>query len=122
MTLPQDILDKLTDENLTERHGRALLKIEDAAVREKILNRVISNQLNVKQTEKLIEDYIAKENLEKRKKNKINYISYKIYMNTIYKTFRQIKEMEEGARLQESDQGDFVEVKILIPKNKGCFT
>lgn len=122
LTLPQDILDKLTDENLTERHGRALLKIEDAAAREKILNRVISNQLNVKQTEKLIEDYIAKENLEKRKKNKINYISYKIYMNTIYKTFRQIKEMEEGARLQESDQGDFVEVKILIPKNKGCFT
>ena len=67
LTLPQDILDKLTDENLTERHGRALLKIEDAAAREKILNRVISNQLNVKQTEKLIEDYIAKENLEKRR-------------------------------------------------------
>ncbi|MBR3785819.1 MAG: ParB/RepB/Spo0J family partition protein [Firmicutes bacterium] len=122
LTLPQDILEKLTDENLTERHGRALLKIEDAGAREKILQRVIANQLNVKQTEKLIEDYLTKENLERRKKNKINYISYKIYMNTIYKTFRQIKEMEEGVSLQESDQGEYVEVKITIPKNKGCFT
>ena len=31
LTLPPDILEKLTNENLTERHGRALLKIEDAA-------------------------------------------------------------------------------------------
>ena len=122
LTLPQDILDKLTDENLTERHGRALLKIEDKEAREKILNRVIANQLNVKQTEKLIEDYLTKENLEKRKKNKVNYISYKIYMNTIYKTFRQIKELEEGVVYQQEDKGEFVEVKIVIPKNKGCFT
>lgn len=122
LTLPQDILDKLTDENLTERHGRALLKIEDPAARKKILHRVIVNQLNVKQTEKLIEDYLARESMEKRKKNKINYISYKIYMNTIYKTFRQIKEMEEGAVYQQEDKGEFVEVKIVIPKNKGCFT
>ena len=41
-----------------------------------------------------------------------------IYMNTIYKTFRQIKEMEEGVRMQEEDKGEFVEVKIVIPKNK----
>jgi len=122
LTLPQDILDKLSDENLTERHGRALLKVEDEGAREKILHRVISNQLNVKQTEKLIEDYLAKENLERKKKNKINYISYKIYMNTIYKTFKQIKEMEDGARFVEEDKGEFVEVKIVIPKNKGCFT
>lgn len=122
LTLPQDILNKLSDENLTERHGRALLKIENPSAREKILHRVISHQLNVKQTEKLIEDFLVKENLEQKKKNKINYISYKIYMNTIYKTFRQIKEMEEGVRLQETDQGEYVEVKIMIPKNKGCFT
>ena len=122
LTLPQDILDKLTDENLTERHGRALLKIEDPVVRENILKRVIANQLNVKQTEKLIEDYLMKEKLEQKKKNKINYISYKIYRNTIYKTFRQIKEMEEGASFSEEDKGDVVEVKIVIPKNKGCFT
>lgn len=122
LTLPEDILEKLMDEHLTERHGRALLKIDDPTVRKRILDRVISNQLNVKQTEKLIEDYLTKERLEQKKKNKINYISYKIYRNTIYKTFRQIKELEQGADFFEEDKGDFVEVKIVIPKNKGCFT
>lgn len=122
LTLPQDVLEKLIDENLTERHGRALLKIEDPDIRKRILDRVITNQLNVKQTEKLIDDYLTKERLEQKKKNKINYISYKIYRNTIYKTFKQIKEMEQGVSFFEEDKGDFVEVKIVIPKNKGCFT
>ena len=38
-------------------------------------------------------------------------------MNTIYKTFRQIKEMEEGVSYQQEDKGEFVEVKIVIPKS-----
>lgn len=122
LTLPEDILEKLKDEHLTERHGRALLKIDDTIVRKRILERVIANQLNVKQTERLIDDYMTKERLEQKKKNKINYISYKIYRNTIYKTFQQIKELEKGADFFEEDKGDFVEVKIVIPKNKGCFT
>lgn len=122
LTLPEDIQEKLIDARLTERHARALLKIEDASARGKILDRVIQHHLNVKQTEKLVEDYLSKENAEKKKKNKINYISYKIYMNTIKKAFSQIHEMEQGAEIYEDDKGEYVEVKIVIPKNKGCFT
>ena len=87
LTLPPDIQKKLAEAKLTERHARALLKVEDPEVRERILQRVINNNLNVKQTEKLIEDFLVKEEENSRKKRKINYISYKIYMNTIKKAF-----------------------------------
>ncbi len=122
LSLPEELQQMLMANKLTERHARALLKLTEESDRKKVLNRVIDNNLNVKQTEKLVEDVIANKEKAKRKKNKINYISYKIYLNTIRKAFNQVKTVEKGARFIENDQGEFMEVKILIPKNDRCFT
>ena len=83
---------------------------------------MVANNLNVKQTEKLIEELLMKKEEAFRKKNKINYISYKIYLNTIRKAFSQIKEMEKNAKMTQEDRGDFLEVKIILPKSDRCFT
>lgn len=122
LALPEDIQDKLIANRLTERHARALLKLRDEDDRIKVTDRVVSNSLNVKQTEKLIEDVLSKKEEAFRKRNKINYISYKIYLNTIRKAFGQIKEMEKNAKMSQEDKGDFLEVKILLPKSDRCFT
>ena len=122
LSLPEDIQELLTGNKLTERHGRALLKIPGEADRKKIIVRIVKNNLNVKQSEKLIDDFLAGLEEQRRKKNKINYISYKIYVNTIRKSFAQIKEMEEGAVFSQEDKGDFLELKITIPKKDRCFT
>lgn len=122
LALPDDIQEKIIINRLTERHARALLKLTDQEDRKKVTERVINNNLNVKQTEKLIEEVIQKKEEAFRKRHKINYISYKIYLNTIRKAFNQIKEMEKNAKLTQEDKGDFLEVKILLPKNDRCFT
>lgn len=122
LALPEDIQEKLIQNKLTERHARALLKLTEEEDRKKVTERVAANNLNVKQTEKLIEDLLMKKEAAFRKKNKINYISYKIYLNTIRKTFGQIKEMEKNAKMIQEDKGDFLEVKILLPKSDRCFT
>ena len=122
LTLPADIQEKLISAKLTERHARALLRVEDTRIREKVLDRVINNNLNVKQTEKLIDDFMAREEAEHRRRRKINYISYKIYTNTIRKAFSQIKNMENNAEFFEDDKGEYIELKIVIPKNQRCFT
>ena len=57
-----------------------------------------------------------------RKSNKINYISYKIYLNTLRKAFNQIKEMEKNAIFEQEDKGEYLEVKIVLPKKDRCFT
>ncbi len=122
LALPEELQEMLMESKLTERHARALLKLSDENDRKKVLKRVIDNNLNVKQTEKLIDDLLAGKEKAYRKKNKINYISYKIYLNTIRKAFNQVKNVEKNARFIENDTGEFLEVKILIPKNNGCFT
>lgn len=122
LALPEDIQELLTGSKLTERHARALLRIPGETDRRKIINRIVKNNLNVKQSEKLIDEFLAALEEQHRKKNKINYISYKIYVNTIRKSFAQIKEMEEGAVLSQEDKGDVLELKITIPKRDRCFT
>lgn len=122
LSLPENLQEQLINNKLTERHARALLKISDDHSRQNIIDRVISNNLNVKQTEKLVEDVLEKSAEAERKLRKKNYISYKIYINTIRKTFNQIKEMEKNARYTQEDKGDYLEVKIILPKNNRCFT
>lgn len=122
LSLPEELQQMLMTNKLTERHARALLKLSEECERKKVLNRVIENNLNVKQTEKLVEDVIANREKAIRKKNKINYISYKIYLNTIKKAFNQVKTVEKRAKFIENDQGEFMELKIIIPKNDRCFT
>lgn len=116
LALPEDIREALVSNRLTERHARALLKLTDDEIRRYVLERVISHNLNVRQTEKLIDDILIKQQEEQRKKNKISYISYKLYINSIRKTFNEIFQMENGAKYTQEDKGDFYEVRITIPK------
>ncbi|MGN0719214.1 MAG: ParB/RepB/Spo0J family partition protein [Anaerovoracaceae bacterium] len=122
LSLPDDIQEVLTEHMLTERHARALLRVQGEDDRRNVIARVIKNNLNVKQTEKLVEDLLSGQEELRRKKNKVNYISYKIYVNTIRKAFSQIKEMEENAIFTQEDKGDVLELKITIPKKERCFT
>lgn len=119
LSLPEDIRDALVHNKLTERHARALLKLQENELRRYVVERVISHGLNVRQTEKLIEDIIEKQQEERRKKNKISYISYKLYINSIRKTFNEIFQMENGAKYTQEDKGEYLEVKITIPKQSG---
>lgn len=122
LTLPDDIQESILENKLTERHARALLKLSDENDRKQVIARVVQNNLNVKQTEKLIEEIQQKKEVALRKKNKINYISYKIYLNTLRKAFGQIKEMEKNASFKQEDKGDYLEVTIVLPKKDRCFT
>ncbi len=120
LSLPDDIQEMLIGNQLTERHARALLKLDDGVLRKKVLERVIANNLNVKQTERLIEDVLNKKQEELRKAHKLRYINYKIYINSIRKAFDQIKDAESNAKYYQQDLGDMLEIKILIPKNASC--
>ena len=122
LNLPQDIQESIVINKLTERHARALLKLEDEDERKQVIGRIVQNGLNVKQTEKLIEEIQQKKEVLLRKKKTINYISYKIYLNTLKKAFNQIKEMEKNAIFEQEDKGEYLEVKIILPKKDRCFT
>lgn len=117
LVLPLDIQLTLSHHQLSERHARALLRIEDNRVRKQILDKIINHHLNVKQTEKLIDDMLKKTDKEEKKIDRIRYINYKIYVNTIKKAFSTINDVEKEARYYQEDKGEYMEVTIQIPKH-----
>ncbi len=116
LSLPDEIQDMLVKNQLTERHARALLKIENDNLRHTIVSKVVKHGLNVKQTEKLVDDYLEQKERQDREKNKIRHISYKLYLNTLKRTFNDMELEEKGATFKQEDLGNNLRIVITIPK------
>ena len=116
LSLPKDIQDILVENKLTERHARALLKIEDDQMRRVVIGKVLKHGFNVKQTEKLVDDYIAQQESQERERNKICHISYKLYINTLKRAFNDMELNEKGATFVQEDMGNDLRITIMIPK------
>ncbi len=119
LKLPEDIRKSLLENELTERHGRALLKLPDDNLKRKILDRAIRDDLNVSRTEALVDGILndlTKTEAKEGKQNIKSMINIRIYLNTIKKAFSAIKDTGIAAEYKEVDKGDYVEVKVKIPK------
>lgn len=60
LRLSKKVQKILIENDLTERHARALLKLTDEEMQIEILNKVIKNGLNVRKTEELVEDTLRR--------------------------------------------------------------
>ncbi len=118
LKFPQRIKDALLENNLSERHARALLKVTDEELLLDIIDRIVKKDLNVSATEKLVQSIIEDINKEKLK-NKLyikNFINYKIYVNTIKNAYNEILKTGIDAKFEEQESDEFIELKVRIPK------
>ncbi|MDT8719508.1 nucleoid occlusion protein [Clostridium sp. 19966] len=114
LKLSEKVRSTLLENGLTERHARALLKLDSEEEQIRILSIVIDKGLNVKETENLIEKELTK-NILKDKKNKIKGIfTSKVYINTIKQVFDKYG---ISAQYRSKELDDCIEVTIKIPKS-----
>lgn len=122
LKLPENIKRSLLENELSERHGRTLLKLSDDQLKTKVLDKIIKDGLNVSKTELLVEgilDDLTRTHIKEEKQAKQNIksmINIRIYLNTIKKAFSAIKDTGIEAEYKEVDKGDHVEVTVKIPK------
>lgn len=87
LKLPEDILELLIQNQLSERHARALLKINDESLLRKISNQLVEKQWTVAQTEEYILYVLDKQTSKGEKKEKSVIKSYlkdvRVFTNTI---------------------------------------
>jgi ParB-like partition proteins len=120
LRLSDNIKGLLLDNNLTERHARAFLKIPDEKVREEVVLKVIANELNVKKTEELVEETIEKIRestiIINDQRIKRNFGDIRLITNTIKKSVEIMKNSGIDAvyRVEERDGG--YEIVINIPR------
>lgn len=121
LKLPEEVKDLLIENGLTERHGRALLKLHDEKLQMMVLKEIISKDLNVKKTEKRINeilDELTKPDEENTKKRIKSAFNFKIYLNTLKNAYNAIKETGLNAEYKQSDKGEYIEVVVKIPKDQ----
>ena len=59
LKLPEEIREIISREKLSERHGRALLRLRTTAQQFEVLGRIVKEGLSVKQTEELVEALLS---------------------------------------------------------------
>ncbi len=113
----------LSDNGLTERHARALLKIEDEQIQLKVLQKVCDRGLNVRKTEELVQKALDKycspaksEEYKGRVTKSIKDI--RIFVNTIRQAIDTMKRSGVNARAAQIDRGEFLEFIVRIPKKE----
>lgn len=110
----------ITNAGLTERHARALLRIEDEKERREALSRVISDNLNTNQTDELVSIIInSAPKLEKsRGSSKAVIKDVRIFVNTINKAIDTMRLAGIEAQSNKTDTDNFIEYTIRIPKRQ----
>lgn len=103
---------------LTERHARALLRIDSAAERLSIIEYIHIHCLNVAATETYIEKCLAEHSVIARKNapRKLILKDLRIFYNTIDRAVSVIKQSGVEVVSERVDTGDAVELTIRIPK------
>ncbi|AYO32126.1 MAG: ParB family transcriptional regulator, chromosome partitioning protein [Thermoanaerobacteraceae bacterium] len=120
LKMPPEIVKIISREKLSERHARALLKLPDEKLQMQALKQIIDKGLNVRQTEELVDRLIEgienEKEKEKKKSFKIAIKDVRIFVNSVKKLVKNIKETGINAGYKEIDKGDFIEVVVQIPK------
>lgn len=117
LKLPADVRYFIEKEGLTERHARALLKLESEKQMWTALNLIKYKGWNVQQTEEYINSVTNK--AVKPHKNNIVKIfkDVRIFVNTVNKAINTMKEAGIPAESNKTETDDYIEFFVRIPKN-----
>lgn len=121
LKLPPLVKKIISDNNLTERHARALLKLHDEQLQLKVLKHVCEKGLNVKKTEELVERAIEKYTKDIKEKDSERKVTravkdIRIFVNTIRQAIDLMKKSGVNAKAAQIDRGEYVEFVVRIPK------
>jgi len=126
LKLPVEIKTALQNGSLTERHARALLKIDDQATQLMYLQQIIKEQLNVRETDLLVERYTKQQNIsreiprKKMTKQKVIRVfkDLRLFKNSVKKLIRYLQESGVDVRTEEIDDGKTYRINITVNKHE----
>ena len=115
LKLSKKVIDAINTKKITERHGRAMVKLDPSA-QEKLLIQILSQNLNVSQTEEKIDTYLKIKKDTKVFNPTVNYDGQKI----ISKLIKEIAKVEEKYNInlnkEEEETMESVVIKVTVPR------
>ena len=126
LRLSQQNMELIRCNNLTERHARALLRLNDEADRINVTNYLIEHELNVSRTEEYIDEFLkAKENPQpvvepESGKHVVRlFKDVRFFLNTLNRAVGVMVDAGIGATVKQQESDDGLTLTICIPHAKG---
>ncbi len=115
LRLPPQVQQLMRQNALSERHGRALLRLPDEPAQLAAAQMICKRNMTVSQSEQYIEALLAE---QKRKKPTRLFIckDIRLFMNTIDKAVKTMTAAGLKVQSAQEDQGEFIELTLRIPK------
>ena len=120
LKLPPDVLEKLRSAGYTERHARALLRLEEPEAQRKALEAIIAGDLTVAKTEAYI-DALLRRGEEEKKKRKTPVVVLKdvrIFLNTVTRGLSMMNRRGVRAVCERADTDNELVLTIRIPRRE----
>lgn len=119
LRLSPDLREVVTDAGLSERHARALLRLDSDPERESALSKIVSKSLSVKETEKLVDSILEasdKNSSGAKPRPKIIRIfrDYKLFINTVNSACDQLRDSGLAVCVEQTDRENGVDIVIRI--------
>lgn len=125
LRLSPEVREAVDRHALTERHARALLRLHDEGDQLKVIDCVALKNLNVRQTEELVEKQVNDllETEKERPKGCSPKFSrawrdWRLFANSMKTAVGELKASGLDAQFILNDVGSCVEMKIVVPKSR----
>ena len=116
LKLSPEVRQRLCEYGLTERHARAMLKLDSGEKQLEALEIIHKRGLNVSSTETLVEGMIEKQReAASLKKRSVVFKDVRLFVNTINKAIEMMKAAGINADSKKIQDEDFIEYIVRIP-------
>lgn len=116
LNLPNTIQEALLNKQITERHARALMRLQSDSEKINLLNKIIEESLTVKETELIVSQKLDNKPVKRKSKPKFVSKDIRIVTNTIKESLNLIKNTGIEFESEEKDYDDFYEITIKVKK------
>lgn len=109
--------EKIIELGLTERHARALLRLNDSQ-RGTAIREIENRNLNVEETDKLVESMLFPQSSNSGRKSLTVIKDVRIFFNTINNAVNIMQQSGIDAVAKRQEYSDYYEYTVKIPKTK----
>lgn len=123
LKLPSDVLESLRQNGLTERHGRALLRLPSPVAQRAAREYIVDNGLTVAATDAYIDALLsapeeAEQKDEEKPEKRRTFVlkDVRVFLNTLSRSIDLMKQGGIDAGIQREETDDSLILTISIPK------
>lgn len=118
LKLPEDVLETLRSRGLSERHGRALLRLPDDKSRRAALEKFLEKNMSVAAAEAYVDALLAEKRPPEETEGKRTFVmrDLRLFLNSVTRSLDLMRQGGVEADMQKRETDDALILTISIPK------